>query len=97
MTDMKKELSIYNQLYDARTVHSKNLVSIITEHVDTLSNLVILAANNKLTYVDSAILLDYNGLLIKRLSFEKSRFEREIKVILGMDREQPHDVTTDVR
>lgn len=77
-------IELYNKLYDARTIHSKNLSKLITDHIDTVGNLVILAAKNGLTSIDSHILLDYTRTLLRDYAAERARFENELRSILGM-------------
>ena len=74
---------VYQTLYDARVNHTKNVKLLLTDHLDSVSNLIILAANEGLTCVDSAILLEMVGVLLKKLSNENKRFEGEMTEILN--------------
>lgn len=73
---------LYKQLYTARAAHTKALNRMITKHIDHVSNLITSAAHDGVDAIDSRILLDATGQLLRELSAEHVRFENEMTTIL---------------
>jgi hypothetical protein len=75
---------LYKKAYELRTVHTKNLKQILYDHQEEVTSIILLSANTGLTYVDSAILLDAQRTQLRKISMEHTRFEAEMKALLGI-------------
>lgn len=74
--------NIYQEAYEERTTHSRNLKAILVDALNSINALVAWAASSGVDAIDLAVLLEGNQRALEALQREQRRFEDAMKRLL---------------